>query len=81
MISLNDLWGNLLRNIYEQYGIDELVLESSNGRNLCHKIQWVLPKITSYNTCLHLMCPISVTNGMFSTPPWAINSDQAHVNL
>ena len=24
---------------------------------------------------------MSVTNGMFSTPPWAINSDQAHVHL
>ena len=31
------------------------------------RIQWVLPNNTSFNICLHLMCPISVNNGMFST--------------
>ena len=44
-----------------------LVVETSK-RILCYKIQWVQPTITSYNTCLHLRCPISVTNGVFSTP-------------
>ena len=35
---------------------------------LCYRIQWVQPKTTSYNTCLHLRCQISVTNGVSSTP-------------
>ena len=47
---------------------------------LCYRIQWLLQKMTSYNICLHLNS-ISVTNGMVSTPPWAINSDQAYVHL
>ena len=45
-----------------------LVVETSKRRILCYRIQWAQPKITSYNTCLHLRCPISVTNGVFSTP-------------
>ena len=48
---------------------DGLVVEKTKRRRiLCYRIQWVKPKITSYNTCLHLRCPISVTNGVFSTP-------------
>ena len=48
---------------------------------LCYKIQRSLPNITSNNIRLCVLCPISVTNGMFPTPPWAINSDQIHAHL
>ena len=70
----------LIEKYPEAMRFDWLVVETSK-RILCYRIQWVQPKITSYNTCLHLRCPISATNGVFSTPPWAINSDQAHVYL
>ena len=53
----------------ETIGFDGLVVETSKRRRiLCYRIQWVQPKITSYNTCLHLRCPVSVTNAVFSTP-------------
>ena len=59
----------LIEKYQETILFDELVVETSKRRRiLCYQIQWVQPKITSYNTCLHLRCPISVTNGVFSTP-------------
>ena len=71
----------LIEKYLETIRLDGLVVQTSNRRILSYRIQWVRPEITSYSTCLHLRCPISVTNGVFSTPPWAINSDQAHVHL
>ena len=57
----------LIEKYLERMRFDWLVVEISQ-RILCYRIQCVQPKITSYNTCLHLRCPISVTNGVFSTP-------------
>ena len=71
----------LIEKYLETIQFDGLVVETSHRRNLYYRIQWFRPKITSYNTYLHLRCPISVTNVVFSTPPWAINSDQAHAHL
>ena len=59
----------LIEKYLETTWFDALVVETSKRRIiLCYRIQWVQPKITSYNTCLHLKCQISVTNGVFSTP-------------
>ena len=71
----------LIVKYIETIRFDGLVAETSNRRILCYIIQWVQPKSTSYSTWLHLMWPISVTNGVFSTPSWAINSGQALVHL
>ena len=75
MISLNGLKETYCKNyivLIEKYieiiRFDWLVVETSKRRILCNRIQWVQPKIISYNTCWHLRCPISVTNGVFSTP-------------
>ena len=76
MINLNGFEGNWLQQLYcldlenlITTWFDGLVVEASKRRIiLCYRIQWVQPKITSYNTCLHLRCQISVTNGVFSTP-------------
>ena len=57
----------LIEKYLETMRFDWLIVETSKIL-LCYKIQWVQPKTTSYNTCLHLRCPISVTNGMISTP-------------
>ena len=59
----------LIEKYLETIWFDGLVVETSKRRRiLCYRIQWVQPKITSYKTCLHLSCQISVTNGVFSTP-------------
>ena len=59
----------LIEKYLETTWFDGLVVETSKRRIiLCYRIQWVQPKITSYNTCLHLSSQISVTNGVFSTP-------------
>ena len=59
----------LIEKYLKTIQFDGLVVETTKRRRiLCYRIQWVQPKITSYNTCLHLRCPISVTNGVFSTP-------------
>ena len=73
----------LIEKYPETIGFDGLVVETSKrrSRTQCYRIQWVQPKITSYNTCLHLRCPISVTNGGVFNSPWAIYTDQAHVHL
>ena len=77
MNSLNGFEGNWLQQLYcldcEKYlettWFDGLLVETSKRIIiLCYRIQWVQPKINSYNTCLHLRCQISVTNGVFSTP-------------
>ena len=70
----------LIEKYLETMRFDWLVVETTK-RILCYRIQWVQPKIASYNTCLHLRCPFSVTNGGVFSSPWAINSDQAHVYL
>ena len=59
----------LIEKYLETAWFDGLVVETSKRRIiLCYRIQWVQPKITSYNTCLHLRSQISLTNGVFSTP-------------
>ena len=63
----------LIEKYLETIRFDWLVFETSKRRILCYRIQCVHPKITGYNTCLYLRCPISVTNGA--------NSDQGHVYL
>ena len=79
MISLHGFEGNWLQQLHcldweisrtiRFRRFDGLVVETSKRIIiLCYRIQWLQQKITSYNTCLHLRCQISVTNGVFSTP-------------
>ena len=59
----------LIEKYLETKRFEGLVVETSKIRIILgYRIQWVQPKITSYNTCLHLRCHISVTDGVFSTP-------------
>ena len=59
----------LIEKYLETTRFDGLVVETSKRIIiLWYRIQWVQPKITSYDTCLCSMCQISVTNGVFSTP-------------
>ena len=45
----------LIEKYLETIRFDGLVVETSKRiRILCYRIQLVQPKITSYNTCLHL---------------------------
>ena len=59
----------LIEKYLETIRFGGLVVETSKRRIIMYyRIQWVQPKITIYNTCLHLGCQISVTYGVFSTP-------------
>ena len=59
----------LIKKYLETIRFDGLVVETSKRRIiLSYRIQWVQQKSTVNNTCLHLRCQISVTNGVFSTP-------------
>ena len=47
----------LIEKYLETIRFDGLVVETSKRRLIvCYRIQWVQPKFTSYNTCLHLRC-------------------------
>ena len=54
----------LIEKYLETIRFDGMVIETSN-----RKKSVLQNSVISYNTYLHLRCPISVANGVCSTPP------------